>query len=220
MKKQLADWLSAQACPLAILASSDRQAANVLEACHLAGIAVPEDMAVLGAGNHTQLCELSTPALSSIDCDLEARGYQAASLLFQLMRGGSRTNDPIQIPPSGIAIRRSTDTYAFGDPDLSKALRFIHHHAHESINVRDVLGATSISRRSLENRFRRHFSRSLHEEIWRVHFELAQKLLTTTDLGLQQVAERSGFRTASALPNLFNQKTGLTPRSYRTEHRR
>ena len=47
----------------------------------------------------------------------------------------------------------------------------------------------------------------------------AKKLLTTTDLGLQEVAERSGFRTASALANLFKQRTGLTPRSYRAEHR-
>jgi AraC-like DNA-binding protein len=136
------------------------------------------------------------------------------------MRGAARTNGPIQIPPTSIATRRSTDIYAFEDADLSNALRFIHDHAHESIKVKDVLGATSISRRSLENRIRRHFSRSLHEEIWRVHFELAQKLLTTTDLGLQEVAEQSGFRTASALANLFKQKTGLTPRSYRAEHRR
>jgi LacI family transcriptional regulator len=219
-EKQLADWLTAQVRPLAILTSSDRQAASVLEACHLAGIAVPEEMAVLGAGNNTQLCELCSPALSSIDCNLEARGYEAASLLFQLMRGAARTNGPIRIPPTSIATRRSTDIYAFEDADLSNALRFIHDHAHESIKVKDVLGATSISRRSLENRIRRHFSRSLHEEIWRVHFELAQKLLTTTDLGLQEVAEQSGFRTASALANLFKQKTGLTPRSYRAEHRR
>ncbi|MDE0596531.1 MAG: DNA-binding transcriptional regulator [Roseibacillus sp.] len=219
-EKQLANWLTAQVRPLAILTSSDRQASSVLEACHLAGIAVPEEIAVLGAGNNTQLCELCTPALSSIDCDLEARGYEAASLLFQLMRGDARINGPIRIPPTSISTRRSTDIYAFEDVDLSNALRFIHDHAHESIKVKDVLGATSISRRSLENRIRRHFSRSLHEEIWRVHFELAQKLLTTTDLGLQEVAERSGFRTASALANLFKQKTGLTPRSYRAEHRR
>lgn len=219
-EERLASWLTSQALPLAILADSDQLGASVLEACHLAGLAVPEEIAVLGVGNQTQLCELCTPALSSIDCDLEARGYEAASLLYQLMSGEPPTREPVCIPPAGVITRRSSNTYAYEDHDLSNALRFIHDHAHQSIKVRDVLAATNISRRSLENRFRRYFSRSLHEEIWRVHFDLAKKLLTTTDLGLQEVAERSGFRTASALANLFKQKTGLTPRTYRAEYRR
>lgn len=218
-EEELAAWLKEQTRPLAVLADSDHQAASVLEACHLAALGVPDEVAVLGVGNEAHLCDLCTPALSSIDCDLEARGYAAAATLFQLMEGTSPDEDPVRIAPVGIVTRRSTDTYAFGDPDLSSALRFIHQNAHQSIKVMDVLTATNISRRSLENRFRRYFSRSLHEEIWRVHFDLAKKLLTTTDLRLQEVAERSGFRTASALANLFKQKTGLTPRSYRAEHR-
>jgi LacI family transcriptional regulator len=219
-ERNLGAWLAEQARPLAIFTDSDRQASSVLEACHLSGIKVPEEISVLGVGNQTHLCELCTPALSSIDCDLEARGYQAAALLFRLMSGELTSDNPVRIAPTGVITRRSTNTYAFDDVDLSNALRFIHEHAHESIKVRDVLAATTISRRSLENRFRRYFSRSLHEEIWRVHFDRAKQLLTTTDLGLQDVAERSGFRTASALANLFKQRTGLTPRTYRAEHRR
>lgn len=205
---------------VAVYCASDRRAASVLEASHRAGLQVPEEVSVLGTGDHVQLCELCTPPLSSVDCDMEARGQEAAALLFRLMSGDPAPSEPIRIPPAGVVTRRSSDSYAYGDEDLSNALRFIHDHAHQSIKVTDVVDATNISRRSLENRFRRHFSRSLHEEIWRVHFDRAKQLLTTTDLSLQDVAERSGFRTASALANLFKQKTGLTPRTYRAEHRR
>lgn len=219
-EKELARWLQSQPRPFAIFAASDRSGMRVLEACHLANLNVPEDIAVLGVGDRSQLCELCSPALSSVDGNLESCGFEAAALLSDLMGGERPSNEPRRIAPSGVVARRSSDTYAFEDTELSKALRFIHDNAHQSIKVKDVLAATTISRRSLENRFRRFFSRSLHEEIWRVHFERAKKLLTTTDLGLQDVAERSGFRTASALANLFKQKTGLTPRTYRAKFRR
>lgn len=219
-ERDLAEWLKTLPRPIAIFCPSDRRAASVLEASYLANLRVPEDVAVLGIGDHTQLCELCTPPLSSIDCDMELRGYEAASLLFRLMSRDVPPSRPRRISPTGVVTRRSTDAYAFEDEHLVKALRFIYENAHLSIKVNDVVKATSISRRSLENRFSHQFRHSLHDEIWRVHFDLAKNLLTTTDLGLQEIAEKSGFRTASSLANLFKQKTGLTPRTYRAEHRR
>ena len=62
--------------------------------------------------------------------------------------------------------------------------------------------------------------RTLHEEIWQAHFDLATRLLASSDLSLQEIAERSGFRTASALVNLFRQRFGLTPKEYRIANRR
>jgi LacI family transcriptional regulator len=216
----LVPWLQSLPRPTAIYCSSDRRAAAVLEACWQANLRIPEDVSVLGVGDHRQLCELCTPTLSSIDLDMEARGYEAASLLFRLLSGDPAPTRPVRVAPAGVVTRRSTDSFAYDDPDLINALRFIHDNADQSIKVRDVVAATKISRRSLENRFSKYFSRSLHEEIWRVHFDCAKQLLTTTDYSLQEIAERSGFRTASALANLFKQKTGLTPRTYRAEHRR
>ena len=100
------------------------------------------------------------------------------------------------------------------------ALRFIHKNAHRTIKVGDVVKVTGISRRSLEGRFNSIVSRTLHEEIWREHFALATRLLSSSDLSLQEVAERSGFRTASALVNMFRQRFSMTPREYRVANRR
>ncbi|MEM9079448.1 MAG: DNA-binding transcriptional regulator [Verrucomicrobiota bacterium] len=219
-EKTLAQSLQKLPLPTALFCPSDRRAASVLEACYQANLRVPEDIAVLGIGDHLQLCELCHPPLSSIDCNMELRGYEAAGLLSKLMSGDISPSQPIRILPTSVITRRSTDTFAFEDEDLIRALHFIHHNAHRPIKVNDVVAATSLSRRSLEQRFRSQFHQSIHDEIWRVHFELAKKLLSTTDLGLQAVAERSGFRSASALANLFKQNTGLTPRTYRAENRR
>lgn len=219
-EKELAKWIKSLPKPVAIYAGSDRRATSTLEACWQAKLNVPEQVTVMGTGNNQQLCELCTPTLSSVDIDMESRGYEAAALLFRIMSGDPTPSVPIRVPPIGVITRYSTDTYAYDDPELGKALRFIHKHPEKSIKVNDVVAATNISRRSLENRFRQYFSRSIHDEIWRVHFERAKLLLTTSDLGLQEIAEQSGFRTASALANLFKTKTGLTPRTYRSEHRR
>lgn len=219
-EEELAQTLCELPKPLAILTGTDRRAASVMEAAWQAELQVPDDVAILGMGDHTILCDLCTPTLSSVDLDMETRGFQAASLLFRLMSGDPAPSEPIRVPPVGVISRGSTDTYAFSDPTFAAARRFIQENAHEPIKVTDVASAVETSRRTLENRFKEFSSRSLHEEIWRAHFDRAKLLLTTTDLNLDEVASKSGFRTASSLANYFKLKTGLTPRTYRSEHRR
>ena len=180
--------------PLGIFTSLDRIGAMVLEAC--------------------------SPTLSSVEVDMERRGYEAAELLDRLLEGAAPPQEPMRIPPAHVVERRSTDVFAFNDPDLVAALRFIRENSHRSIKVRDVVAATTISRRSLEGRFNSLIGRTLHDEIWRAHFDLAMRLLSSSDLSLQEVAERSGFRTASALVNLFRLRLGVTPKEFRVANRR
>lgn len=217
---ELSEWLLQQARPLAVYCSSDRRGASFLEAAYLAKLRVPEDLAVLGTGDHVHLCELCSPRLSSVDCDMERRGYEAAELLNQLMAGLEISGGMSGVPPAGVVTRSSTDCYTFDDTALVKALRFIRENAHLSIKVSDVVKAAGVSRRSLENRFSREFRHSVHEEIWNVHFKLAKQLLITTDHDLKTVASMSGFSSASGLVNCFKERTGLTPRTYRAENRR
>ena len=218
--EELIEKLTVLPRPLAVFSSLDRVGAMVLEACWKAGLKVPEEIAVVGAGNHQQLCELCSPTLSSVEVDMERRGYEAAALLDRVLEGEKRPKDPIRIPPAHVVERRSTDVFAFDDADVVSALRFIREHADTTIKVRDVVAATTISRRSLEGRFNTLIGRTLHEEIWRAHFDLAMRLLSSSDLSLQDVAERSGFRTASALVNLFRQRLGVTLKEFRVSNRR
>lgn len=218
--EELAQAISQLPRPLAIAGAGDRQASMVIEACWKLGLHVPEEVAVLGIGNYEQLCELSSPTLSSVDVNMELRGYEAARILDEILEGAERPEASVLIPPAHVVERNSSDVYAFEDKDVVAALRFIRDHAAVTIKVRDVVAATSISRRSLEGRFNKLIGRTLHDEIWQAHFDLAGRLLSSSDLSLQEVAQRSGFRTASALVNLFRQRFSVTPKEYRVANRR
>lgn len=218
--EDLLEWIKSLPRPLALMGAIDRLAAMTLEACWKLELKVPEEVAVLGIGNHSQMCELCSPTLSSIHIDMERRGYEAAKLLDKIMSGKARPTKPVLIDPVHVVERRSTDIFAFEDQDLVAALRFIRDGAESSIKVADVVAATGLSRRSLEGRFVNHLGRTIHEEIWRAHFHIAKRLLTSSDLGLQEVAKRSGFRTASSLINLFGKHLGMTPKEYRINNRR
>lgn len=217
---ELAGQIAELPRPLAVLGSTDALGAAVVEACWQLGLRIPEEIAVLGIGNHKQLCELCSPTLSSVEVDMERRGYEAAALLDRILQGDPQPSGPVQIQPAHVDERRSTDIYAFDDADVVEALRFIRNGAPRSIKVGDVVAATGLSRRTLEGRFNDLVGRTIHEEIWRAHFDLAQRLLASSDLGLQEVAGQSGFRTASALVNLFRQRLEMTPREYRVANRR
>lgn len=218
--EDLQAWIKDLPRPLALMGAMDRLAAMTLEACWNLDLKVPEEVAILGMGNHEQMCELCSPTLSSIHADMERRGYEAARLLDQTLKGKKRPTKPILIEPVHVAERRSTDIYAFDDQDLVSALQFIRQRAETSIKVADVVAATGLSRRSLEGRFANHLGRTIHEEIWRAHFHIAKRLLTSSDLGLKEVAMRSGFRTASSLINLFGKHLEMTPKEYRIKNRR
>jgi LacI family transcriptional regulator len=213
-------WLGGLSKPLGLAAAGDREASMVIEACWRMGIRVPGEISVLGIGNYEQLCELSSPTLSSLEVDMERRGYEAAKLLNHIFNGGSIPQEPILIPPAHVVERQSTNVFAFEDEAVVSALQFIRENAFRTINVKDVVAATTISRRSLEGRFSKLTGRTLHEEIWQAHFDLATRLLASSDLSLQEIADRSGFRTASALVNLFRQRFGVTPKEYRIANRR
>ena len=61
---------------------------QVLDACRRAGMAVPDEVAVVGVDNDGLLCELSDPPLTSVRGH-PADGLCGGELLDRLMAGGS-----------------------------------------------------------------------------------------------------------------------------------
>ena len=87
------DWLRSLTKPVGIMACNDTRGLQILEACLLSEIRVPDDVAVLGVDNDRLSCDLSNPPLSSVALNAELSGYQAAELLDGLMSGQSRSLD-------------------------------------------------------------------------------------------------------------------------------
>jgi LacI family transcriptional regulator len=217
--KGLAEWVRALPKPAGVFACYDIRGREVLDACRLAEVDVPHQVAVIGVDDDELLCELSDPPLSSVVPDTRRAGWVAAELLAGWMAGRRPRRTAHRIPPLGVTTRRSTDMLAVEDPELAAALRFISEHACQGITVNDVLGQVPLSRRVLESRFQRVLGRSPHHEILRVQLERAKQLLVQRHLTLGAVAHGAGFRNGEYLGTVFKRELGLTPGQYRKLHR-
>jgi len=218
-RPRLIAWLQSLPKPVGVMTCNDVAGRQVIEACTLAGLAVPDDVAVVGVDEDRLLCDLSNPPLSSVALNAEQGGYQAAEFLDGLMSGRVRARGQILVEPLWVVARRSTDVIAVEDPDVSVALRFIRDHARRSIGVTDVVRHAAIGRRTLEIRFHRTLGRSIREEIQRVRLGWTRQLLLETDLSLAKIAEQSGISSLSYLSKVFRRQTGVTLARYRRQHR-
>jgi LacI family transcriptional regulator len=216
---ELRTWLTGLPKPVALFCVQDNIAVAAVEAAHECGIRVPDDMAVLGAGNSQMLCTFANPGLSSIVLPLEQVGHQACSILSELMDGAAIGGRQVLLSPVRVAERGSTDVIAVADPQVAAAMRFIRDNAHTPLSVEDILQHVTVSRRILEQRFRKALKCTPLEAVHATRIQRAMRLLCETELSMPEIAERAGFSNAVHLSTLFRAKTGLTPTKYRKQHR-
>jgi LacI family transcriptional regulator len=210
----LVAWLKSLPTPVGLMACNDDCGVQVMEACKLGGIAVPDLVGVIGADNDEIVCGLSNPAMSSVAINFERAGYEAAEALDQLMRGrGVPTK--INVFATHVVTRRSTDIVAIDDEPLSKALRFIRDHANRPISVSDVARAAALSRRALERRFRIEVGCSILEQIRRARTDQISRLLVETTLPVGEIAESLGFEDAQHFARYFRSAKDMSPLAYR-----
>jgi LacI family transcriptional regulator len=216
---QLDAWLLGLPKPVGLMALDDIRARHVADACKRLGLRVPDDVAIVGAGNDPLTCEITDPPISSVALAAERVGFEAARLLDQVMQGRLVPVEPKLVPPVGMVARFSTLVAAPGDADVARAVRFIRESAQHGISVDDVLQEVALSRRTLEIRFRQVLGRSPGEEIRRAKLERAKRLLIETDAGMEGVARGSGFSSANQLSETFRRETGVSPSQFRRQFR-
>ena len=209
------DWLIGLPKPVGVLACNDARGRQLLESCRLAGLPVPEQVAVLGVDNDAVFCEMADPPLSSVALDSETAGYEAAELLDGLIRGRVRKSRRVFVRAMGIITRQSTDLVAVSDDDVAAALRFIHRKYGDSLSVDDVAEAVAMSRRGLETRFRKVLGRTILEEIHLVRIERAKRMLLETEHSVAQVAKLTGFGTTDYFTRFFRRQVGKSPSEFR-----
>lgn len=214
-RERLAAWLTELPKPVGVLACYDIAGQEVLEACKIAGLAVPDAVAVIGVDNDELIGNLTTPPLSSIEPNTTATGYLAAQLLDLMMQGLSLEPGLRLIEPTRIVARQSSDIVAVDDPLVSEALRFIRARSDQNLAVSAVLRHVGLSRRALDLRFDATLGRTVHGEIIRVRMGHVAELLSSTDWTLQQIAERLNFSHSEYMGVAFKKHTGQSPGQYR-----
>jgi LacI family transcriptional regulator len=217
-QRDLVAWLRSLPKPVGIFAVNDQLGFWLLDAARRARLAVPEELAVVGAENDNMLCETASPPLSSVRLRGRAVGYDAARLLDEWM-GGKRVpkrGEKHLHPPGDIVTRQSSDIVAVDDAQIAAALRFIRQHATEGdMDVNRVAREAALSRSVLERRMRALIGRSPGEEIIRLRFAAVEKLLSQTDLTLEAIAARCGFRHPQYMAEAFRKRIGITPGEFR-----
>ncbi|MBC7365416.1 MAG: DNA-binding transcriptional regulator [Undibacterium sp.] len=218
--RAIARWLNGLPKPVAVFACYDGRALQVLEACQLLGLHVPDQVAVLGVDNDELVCELANPPLSSVQPNARRSGYEAAAVLARLMRGEKNAVEPThQVQPVRVVERQSTDVVAVADAKVAAALKFIRQHACEGVDVGDVLRAVPMSRTRLEEKFKALLGHSPHRQIVQQKIARAKHLLVESELAIRAVAEQAGFDNASYLSVAFRRETGESRYAYRARQR-
>jgi LacI family transcriptional regulator len=212
----LINWLSLLPKPVGIFAANDQLGVRLLDACQRAGVAVPEDVAVVGAENEETLCSFATPALTSVRFDGQTVGYKAAELLERLMSGKSVKLRETLIPPKGIIVRASSDELVINDRLVANAVRLIREDANKGLNVDNLCQRLNVSRSTLDRRMKSALNRSPKEEISRIRFREVERLLIETDLTMETIAELTGFTHSHYLHAAFKQIYGETPGRFRS----
>ncbi len=211
----LARWLRGLPRPVGVLACNDICGQQVLNVCREIGLLVPEQVAVLGVDNDDVVCNVSDPPLSSVDLNCERIGFEAAELLARLLRGRSAPHGTIRLEPRGIVTRRSTDVLAIEDREIAQIVRLIRARACTGLTVSELLDSCSLSSSTLERRFTRLLGRSPKAEIVHVRLQRVQELLSETNLSLEAIANRAGFKHPEYLSAVFKKKFGVSPGQYR-----
>lgn len=211
----LAHWLVNLPKPIGLMACNDQRGREVLDACSVAKIVIPEEMAVVGVDNDELLCELSYPPLSSVQLNTEQGGFLAAQALDKMMKNQPQPLDKIIVVPLRVVERRSSNVVAVDDPLIAASLQYIHTQPLNTLTIHQITEHLAISRRGLELKFRRILGVTVLQEIHKVRLDRAKRLLQETEMTIPEIAEDVGFASGSYFIQMFKNELGVTPSKYR-----
>lgn len=216
---KIAAWLQELPKPVGIFACNDRNARMIIEVCQSIGIKVPEDVSVLGVDDDVFLCGITSPGISSIKMDYEKLGYEVGARIFKAVKDRSHKAFTIEDRPVGIIERESTRRMDIRDRYVRKVVENMNAHFPEGRALGEMLSDIPLSRRSIEQRFKKQFgSVTMLQYLTSLRLEKMKKLLAGTDRPLKDIALESGFSDNENIYRLFKQKVGCSPTEYRKTH--
>lgn len=209
-KLQLTRWITTLPKPTGILISSHSE--DLLEACHMAQVSIPEEILIVGFRSNEILYEFLDRQHTVHLLNTIKEGYNAAALLDQMMI----KNDKEKILRKHLVNDLDSITkLAKKDKIIMDAVHYIHNNACDGLSVEDILKTVPLSRRMLEYRFRKVIGKTVHDEIMNARLGNVKKLLAETNLTLASIAEQTGFKHTEYLSVVFKREIGISPGQYR-----
>jgi LacI family transcriptional regulator len=209
-------WLARLEKPVGLFAFSIHEAVVVVKACAAAGIAIPDELAVVAWDDDSVQAESVSPSISAAVYPAERLGHAAATLLDRLLRGEFAPKEPVLVEPSGILhVRQSSDVSTIADRDVHLARQYILEHSGVPLAVTELVSAMEVSRSKLERDFQRVTGKTLNQAIVAAHLERSKQLLLETRWPLERVAKNAGFGTKQHFHRTFRHVEEMTPDQYR-----
>jgi transcriptional regulator GlxA family with amidase domain len=109
---------------------------------------------------------------------------------------------------------------ADGYHDLADLLAWMADHLEDDLTVAGLAHRELMSERTFARRFRAETGTTPHHWLTWQRVLLAQRLLETTELDVEQIARRCGFGGAATLRHHFVGRVGTSPQRYRRTFRR
>ena len=214
-QSDLTAWLQGLPKPIAIMACDDNQGNILLQACELCGINVPFDVAVIGVDNDEILCNMSNPSMSTINVDIERGGAATAAMAERMVKDPSYMGEDVVLHPLSVVERLSSSLFATNDKEVLMALRYIHANIDTKISVSDILSCVPISRRLLENRFKKMTGMTIYNYISAKRINRFAQLLLSTNDSVSDIAARLDECDTKSISRRFKEFKGCTPTEYR-----
>jgi len=208
LQRELRDWVKTLPHPCGIFAVNDYVGNQLMNALAAVGLAVPQEVAVVGVDDNEALCESVVPTLSSVLPDWDRGGYLLGGLLDDAIAG---RRNVATFGAIGIVRRASTRiSLTKDDPRIVRAVEYVRTHAVEGLRVTDVAKFIGCSRRLAELRFRELTGHSILETIHTAQLDCALALLRGRATPVGVIADSCGFRSAHAFREYFRKAMGMS----------
>lgn len=219
------EWLRKLPKPVAILACDDTHAYYLSEACRLmqsgeggpgARLSIPDDIAVLGIDNDETICKMSSVSLSSISQDTERGGYEVARYIDEALKNPDTPVRDIIVPVTNVVTRASTDMFVNDDPAIARVIKYIHENIDKRLSVDDIVAQVPLSRRLLEERFKKVMETSIYNYLIRIRVDKIAQLIAD-GMSISDAAFELGFSDVKNLSRLFKKFIGMTPSEFKSK---
>ena len=212
-EKRMFAWLASLAKPLVVFRPGDDAAVWFRDKCLALKIRVPEDIAIIGAGDHI-VCTYREPTITSVAYPWRLMGEAAAMAILHRQRGN---NEPYvaRLSPIKVVARKSTGQVVIDDELVRRALKWMARHLGSSRPAEEAAGYLGIDPSTLTRRFRKALRRSPKQEHQRLRIEEAEHLLSASSMTLETIAKKAGFAGAVPLSVAFKRVRGTSPGQWR-----
>ncbi|MGL1891192.1 MAG: response regulator [Spirochaetaceae bacterium] len=101
-------------------------------------------------------------------------------------------------------------------PEIDKIKKYIESHFSENIRLQDLADLVYLHPNYLSGHFKKYTGQNFKDYLTDVRMAEAEKLLTTSDLKVYEIAEHVGFTDYRHFSEVFKRKFGQSPRNFKS----